>query len=101
MSTEVKNLKEKASELYIQYVSLSGCNDEELNTTYEDVMKLMENSMRGKEGYSEEDLLELSESYKKLSYIKDYRITGAIIRNGIKTKYCNRDGLVTVQLMKE
>ena len=101
MSTEVKNLKEKASELYIQYVSLSGCNDEELNTAYDNVAELMGDSMRNEEIYSAEDLQQLAECYKKLFYIKSHRITGVIIKNGIKTKYSNKDGLVTVQLMKE
>lgn len=101
MSTEVKNLKEKASELYIQYVSLSGCDDEELNTTYDKVAELMRDSMRNEEIYSAEDLQQLAESYKKLFYIKSHRITGVIIKNGIKTKYSNKDGLITVQLMKE
>lgn len=100
MNTEIKDLKERASKLYIQYVSLSGCDDEELNITYNNATKLIENSVKNKGDYSEEDLLQLTESYKKLFYIKNHEITGAIIRGGIKTKYSNRDGLVTVQLMK-
>lgn len=101
MNTEIKDLKEKASELYIQYVSLSGCDGEELDITYNNATELIENSVKNKEDYSEEDLLQLAESYKKLSYIKNHEITGAITINGIKTKYSNRDGLITVQLMKE
>lgn len=101
MNTEIKDLKEKASELYIQYVSLSGCDGEELDITYNNATELMKNFVENEGDYSEEELLQLAESYKKLSYIKNHEITGAITRNGIKTKYPNRDGLVTVQLMKE
>lgn len=101
MNTEIKDLKEKASELYIQYVSLSGCDSEELDITYNNATKLMKNFVENEEDCSEEELLQLAESYKKLSYIKNHEITGAITINGIKTKYSNRDGLITVQLMKE
>lgn len=101
MNTEIKDLKERASELYIQYVSLSGCDGEELNITYNNATELMKNFVENEGDYSEEELLQLAESYKKLFYIKDHEITGAITRNGIKTKYSNKDGLVTVQLMKE
>lgn len=101
MNIEVKNLKEKVSELYIQYVSLSGCDARELAATYDSIAELTEDSMRNEKNYSEEDLQQLSESYKKLFYIKSHKITGVIIKNGIKTKYSNKDGLVTAQLMEE
>lgn len=78
----------KASELYIQYVSLSGCEEKELEETFKALNKCKRN-------------VENLEAIQRLLYIKLHKITGIIINNGIKVKYiCKKDGLLKTEVVK-
>lgn len=78
----------KASELYIQYVSLSGCEEKELEETFKALNKCKRN-------------METLDAIQRLLYIKLHKITGVIISNGVKVRYiCKKDELLKTEVVK-
>ena len=83
-----RELIQKASDLYIQYVSLAGCKEEDVEETYRALNKCERNT-------------ETLEAIQRLLYIKLHKITGVIISNNIKVKYiCKKDEFLRAEVIK-
>ena len=82
-----RELIQKASDLYIQYVSLAGCKEEDVEETYRELNKCKRNT-------------EILEAIQRLLYIKLHKITGVII-NDTKVKYiCKKDEFLRTEVIK-
>lgn len=82
-----QELCEKARDLYIQYVSMEGCEESELNSIYGELNK----SKR-----TEETL----EAVQKLLYIKLHKIGGVMKQDGKKVRYLVHGSVVSVEVIK-
>lgn len=83
-----RELIQKASDLYIQYVSLAGCKEEDVEETYRALNKCERNT-------------ETLEAIQRLLYIKLHKITGVIISNDVKVKYiCKKDEFLRTEVIK-